>query len=780
VSKSPTSSSIEAPLNWRIVLGLVEPEGNSWARVRAAQLGSLLRALPLIIVVQIVNASTLAWLLWRGELPFGGALWLAGLILLLLSAAALRGAALPLMPVAIGPGAMRRAALHAMLLGLLWSVPPLFFSADLTEQQRTALYLISYAMMTSGTLSASTIPQVALLYIAANAIGVTAMVATYGDPLLALLPLTYALALMLCAVLNSHAFIKRKCAEIALEEKGELVSLLLREFEEGGADWLWQVDSAKQLIAVSSRLARAAGSTPAELEGTSLLRLFAGDDWESGTLSPEVKELFERLQRRESFKDLVIPISVAGETRWWSLSAAPKYDEKRRFIGFRGVGSDQTEQRRSVARIDEMARLDSLTGLFNRREITNALRNALAVAQRDRRRCALMLIDLDRFKAVNDTLGHPVGDRLLKMVAERMRAQLVSNELGGRLGGDEFVVVLPALTDPARLDQLGAALVASLSTPFQIDGHLISIGASVGTAIGPRDGNTIETLLRHADMALYQAKKDGRGLHRRYEPGMLSGADRRRMREGALREALDRGSLELCYVAAATAEGAVEQFSVAVGLDEPGSGKLTHGELIMLAEGAQLSGRLMEWLLRQACSAAAPWGDARLFIDIPRSQIISSQFASLLLSALSHSGLAPDRLELGVDELLMAERPEEIIAGIERLRALGVRVALDRFGTGSCSLTLLRAVYFHTLRLDRSLVEKAEAGDRERIALMNAAIGMASALRIDITARDIRTPDHARRAFAAGCGLVEGLVNGDPADAAAVTARLAEAERVAA
>lgn len=289
------------------------------------------------------------------------------------------------------------------------------------------------------------------------------------------------------------------------------------------------------------------GLQPEQVEAKPILEILAGDSWEAGNFSAALRVLADKLKNRENFSDLILPVTVAGEARWWELSASPRFDDSGSFLGFRGVGSDVTEARRSADKINRMARYDTLTGLPNRLHITEALGDAMVEADRWRGRCAFLMIDLDRFKAVNDTLGHPIGDRLLTRVAERLRSIMTDNEVCGRLGGDEFAVVVRDANDPQRLSKFAQNIIDTLSRPYEVDQHTLYIGASIGTATGPRDGRTVETLIRSADLALYRSKDVGGGAFHCYESQLHVHAEERRVIEIALRKALERHEFEEHY-----------------------------------------------------------------------------------------------------------------------------------------------------------------------------------------------------------------------------------------
>src|SRR5690606_20066003 len=364
---------------------------------------------------------------------------------------------------------------------------------------------------------------------------------------------------------------------------------LLREFEETSADWLWQTDNSRRLVHVSPRLAFAFGASPDALEGMPLLQALAGDAWETGDFPKSLHDLAERMKRRESFSNLIVPVTIGGKSHWWELSASPRLDDQGKFLGFRGVGSDVTEQRASAEQIARMARFDNLTGLPNRLSLHEDLGRALAHAQGMKARCALMMIDLDRFKAVNDTLGHPVGDQLLAQVATRLKSLMGTDMTCGRLGGDEFAVVLHDVSSAAEAEAIAHRIIAVLSRPYVVDNHQLFVGASIGYAIGPQDGAPVETLTRNADLALYKSKDKGGNVVAPYVASLHAQAEERRVMEQELRGALERREFELCYQPVVTAEdGTLNGFEALIRWNNQTLGNVSPARFIPLAEDSRL------------------------------------------------------------------------------------------------------------------------------------------------------------------------------------------------
>ena len=568
---------------------------------------------------------------------------------------------------------------------------------------------------------------------------------------------------MVC-VGRARSLVLIRASLMALEERDETVSLLLREFEEQDADWLWETDAARRVVKASPRFARACGLDSVSINGMTFLQVLAGPSWENGNFANALRELAERMKARESFRDLRLPVTIAGIERWWELSASPRHDERGTFVGFRGVGSDVTEQRASADKINRMARFDTLTGLPNRLMVNETLVRAMADAEKWGKRCVFMMIDLDRFKAVNDTLGHPVGDRLLSRVSERLTQLMGDNELCGRLGGDEFAVVVRDASDTAAVERLAKGIIEALSRPYEIDQHTLYIGASVGLATGPRDGRTAEMLIRSADLALYRAKDAGRGVFQSYEPALHVQAEERRVLEIALRGALEKGEMHLHYQPVVDAgTGRLTGFEALLRWQSAQFGNVSPVKFIPLAEEARLIEPIGEWVLRTACEEAARWpSQVRIAVNVSADQLQNAQFVSTVTSALANSGLPAERLELEVTESIFMHEELGATKVLDRVLDLGVKLSLDDFGTGYSSLGYLSRTRFSSIKIDRSFIQGASKGVREAIAIIRAVVALAKSLGMATTAEGVETEAEHQMVQELGCSKVQGYYFGRP------------------
>ncbi|MDB5582560.1 MAG: diguanylate cyclase, partial [Bradyrhizobium sp.] len=359
--------------------------------------------------------------------------------------------------------------------------------------------------------------------------------------------------------------------------------------------------------------------------------------------------------------------------------------------GWVATHEDITEQRQSEVKIEYMAHHDALTDLANRVLLNERLEQALGRRIHATEAVAVHHLDLDQFKAVNDTFGHHAGDKLLKIVADRLRALVRETDTIARMGGDEFVIVQAPITDPAEATTLAQRIIASISEPFELDGHQATIGASIGIAVGPGDGLIPDKLLRNADLALYRAKGDGRGTFRFFESAMDHQMQTRRIMEQDLRKALPSGEFELYYQPVVNlASNDISGFEALIRWNHPRHGLVSPATFIPLAEEIGFIVPMGEWVIRQACATAAGWpDDLHVAVNISAVQFRHPGLMQVIVGALAASGLNPKRLEIEITETVLLHNREATLAVLHQLRSLGIRIAMDDFGTGYSSLTYL-------------------------------------------------------------------------------------------
>ncbi|HVG52497.1 MAG TPA: EAL domain-containing protein [Xanthobacteraceae bacterium] len=420
---------------------------------------------------------------------------------------------------------------------------------------------------------------------------------------------------------------------------------------------------------------------------------------------------------------------------------------------------DITERKRAEARVAHMAHHDALTGLPNRVLLKQRMEEGFQRMRRTGKPIAMLCIDLDNFKPVNDTLGHSCGDILLQRVAERIRAVVQEGDTAARLGGDEFAVLATNFGEPSEVTALARRLLADISEPYDVMGQQMMIGVSIGVAIAPGDGNNPDSLLKNADLALYRAKADGKGAFRFFEAEMDARAQVRRRIEMDLRAAMLGNVLEVHYQPLVNlANGAVTGFEALIRWPHPERGFIPPSEFIPVAEETGLIVQLGAYVLKKACTDAAQWpGDVKLAVNLSPLQFRTGSLFVTVKQALEETGLSPKRLELEITETVLLDRVDHVLATLHALRALGVRISMDDFGTGYSSLSYLRKFPFDKIKIDRSFVhELAENADSQ--AIVRAILSLGSSLGITITAEGVETESELACLKSEGCDEGQGYL----------------------
>jgi diguanylate cyclase (GGDEF)-like protein len=552
-------------------------------------------------------------------------------------------------------------------------------------------------------------------------------------------------------------------SRLALESQAKKALNFVDEFENSGRGWFWETDSLGTLSYVSRQLADDFQCEPEALLGRQFTDLLSVD--QASESLEERKTLGFHLSARFPFSDVVVS-PASEEDVHWSLSGNPIFDERGRFLGFRGIGTDLTEQRKSEREISRLARFDSLTGLPNRAMMRQTLDEALRNAAHRKKGCALFMIDLDRFKNVNDTLGHPVGDALLRQVADRLKSVMGNHGQVGRLGGDEFQAVFPGTVDIGLLESLARTLIEQVSRAYMIEGYKVTIGASVGIVIGDPGRASADAMVRNADLALYAAKAAGRGKHRLYEPSMHSEAAERQLLENDLRQAIERGELSVHYQPVVrTAAEEVTGFEALVRWQHPTRGPISPSKFIPLAEEAGLVAKIGEWVLRTALEEAANWPEQiRVAVNLSPLQFNDPAVVEMVADHLRETGVRANRLELEITEGVFLAEGESTDETFARLKELGVRLALDDFGTGYSSLGYLKKAPFDKIKIDQSFVRGAASASQinRNAAIIRAIVTLAETLGMDTCAEGVETHDDLQLIRELGVSMVQGYIFGKP------------------
>jgi len=445
--------------------------------------------------------------------------------------------------------------------------------------------------------------------------------------------------------------------------------------------------------------------------------------------------------------------------------------------GWVAVHEDVTDRRRTEARIAHLAHHDQLTNLPNRTYFLQELDLAVQGLRRGKN-FAVLCLDLDRFKGVNDSLGHPVGDFLLKTAGERLTACIGPKDFVARLGGDEFAVIQSDVDDPEAAGKLAQSLIDAISLPYAIDDHQIVVGVSIGIALAPADGTNPDQLLRNSDIAMYRAKAEGRGAYRLFEQEMDARIRARRALELDLRHALGGGQLQVYYQPlVSAASGSVQGFEALLRWLHPTHGMIAPSDFIPMAEETGLINPIGEWVLRTACATAVKLpSDISVAVNLSPVQFRSGNLVHAVLSALAASGLPARRLEIEITESALMEDDAKTLATLHQLRQVGVRISMDDFGTGYSSLNYLRSFPFDKIKIDRSFVRDI-ANNSDGLAIVRAITSMAASLGIAVVAEGVETGEQYQLLRQEGCTELQGFYFSSPQPAEKLFGILAECKK---
>jgi diguanylate cyclase (GGDEF)-like protein/PAS domain S-box-containing protein len=744
--------------------------------VRQAQIDALVRLVPATVAIQILVAAVMVVGLRDTTDNFQLGLWF-GAALLLCFMRGVRAVRLRHDPEYAEryPPRTETACLLITILASLWLVPTLFWFDSAEPAQKIFICVVMAALVSAGSITLVSMPQAALIYVGMISIGCAVLTLKLESPSMFGLVIVYATVLMFNVLTTARQFIAHARDRIELREQGEIIQLL-RELEATGSGGLWELDGDLRIVKMSQELLSVMRLREEQVIGLHYTRLLDPAD-QIANLSTGMRALFRDLDNGIPFRDRAIP--SADRERWWSISGKPIHDDKGQLVGWRGVASDITEARLSGSDSVRAARTDPLTGLANRLLVRELLEEAVMRQWEVQSGCALLLVDLDRFKLVNDTLGHAIGDQLLVEVGRRLELAMGEGGRVGRIGGDEFAIIWSAGCDRGRLAAVADQIIADLSKSFTIGAATLHVGATIGVAVCPDDGILEEQLMRSADLALYRAKEAGRGGHAFFERYMFDQAEDHRLLEQDVREALSSNGLALAYqpiIDARTGEVAARE--ALLRWRHPKRGDIPPDQFIPIIEDAGLIHQIGDWVIREACAEAARWnGQMRVAVNISAAQLTGAGLAKTVLGALAATRLEPSRLELEVTESVFLGDDAATLASLERLRALGVRLVLDDFGKGYSSFGYLSRAHFSKIKIDQSFVRGAAEGARECVAIVNAILALARGLGVETTAEGVETEAQAEVMRQLGCSQLQGFHFGRPVLAGELAETLRGARR---
>jgi diguanylate cyclase (GGDEF)-like protein len=635
---------------------------------------------------------------------------------------------------------------NAIGLGGLWGYMVAAMFQWGNGDQQVFAGIIGAGMMSAGAISYRTLRPAALGYISACIPGTAFALASTGSSA------TFgALGLLLCffGVLSvnisytARRFAQNCLRELDLNNSRNTIRLLLHDHTEQGSDWLVSIDKHGQIVAPSKRFAAAAQRPIETLENMRFADLLNDDE--------ETLALRKLVRAGNPLRNHIISLTIGGEQRWWSISGRALRDGR---TAFRCVITDITAQRRAEEKVSYMAHYDGLTDLPNRFLFNDRLYHAL---RRDDR-AALLFMDLDHFKAVNDTLGHAFGDKLLQSVARRIEEKIGKSAMLARLGGDEFAILLTG-AKVKDAERIAAKVIEAMQKRVSLDEHDVVVGVTIGIAVAPEDGSDVETLLRNADLALYAAKALGRNRYIRYEPGMDEAARERRLLEMDLRGALGKQEMRLHYQPLVdTKTGDITGYEALVRWVHPTRGIVMPTSFIPIAEDTGLIVQLGEWVIRQALDDLKNWPEhISVSINLSPAQMRSPALISTVINAIATTGVNPARICLEITETVLMQDSDANIETLHKLREIGVQIALDDFGTGYSSLNYLRSFPFSKIKIDRCFVNEIDSREDCR-AIIRSVVSLANSLGMSTTAEGVERIEQVEQLRIEGCGEVQGFL----------------------
>ncbi len=544
-----------------------------------------------------------------------------------------------------------------------------------------------------------------------------------------------------------------------------------RSFTSLGSDWYWEQDAEFRFTAISSNFAQVTGFSVDEHIGRACWEVPGVEAPDGGWLRHRA-----RVASRETFFDVVLRRihAVRGAT-YAAISGEPVFDAGGRFAGYRGIGREITQQKLAEENVNRLAHFDTLTSLYNRAAFFERLAHAISVARRHGSVLAVLFVDLDRFKDVNDAFGHLTGDEVLKIMAQRISDTIRASDTAARLGGDEFIVLAENVAREGDVSDFAQRLLDVLSEPFSLLGQECRLSASVGIAMCPQDGDDGATLLKKADIAMYRAKASGRNGLAFFSEVDSRPAEERIVLGAGIRRALDTNQLRLLYQPKVSVRtGAMTGVEALVRWEHPERGLLLPDLFIPLAEDSGLIRHIGRWVLHTACAQALAWqadgvGPIRVAVNLSPRQFSDERLVIEIAHALAQTELPAHMLEVEITESMMMENPERAAETLREIKDMGVHVSIDDFGTGYSSLARLKKFPIESVKIDRSFIRDI-AVDPDDAAIVSAVIAMAHSLRLKVIAEGVETPEQVKFLRERGCDEIQGFYYSRPVTPAEITA----------
>ena len=743
-------------------LALPEIPDEHAARVRGEQIATFKTLLPFGIGATATNAAAVVFFTFLSGWTTGMAVW-AAICAIILTISIPQTIRISRSRNTVRPRPARdlkRLGYSALAMGFVWACAPLFIIPTGSTSQISLALTVSAGMMCGGAYIFSTVPRAATYFVFLIGGGVTLglIMSDFGSlkwPFIAVV-VCYMLTMWKAAYWNYASHVRNWLQQIQMNtqtdelvRQNEVINMLLKDFEESASDCLWEADAEGRITHTSNAFAERLNASTDQVIGRKMPDLLI----EGGANELDVQRLHIKVLNNTSFSDERIKLNKNGTERWLCFTGKRKSGG-----GYRGVVADITAAHIAEQQISFMAHHDSLTTLANRDQLNRQLDSAVKQADENAKSFALLCLDLDKFKTINDLHGHYIGDNVLCACADRMRACLPEGDLASRAGGDEFMLLIQSPHTHEDLKVLADRLIQSIEAPIQIGEIQVQLSASIGLAVYPEHASSGGALIKAADLALYRAKNAGRARATIYNRAMDDEVSRRRSIEADLRSALANGEFRLVYQPLIDSQSRkATGFEALLRWDHPTKGPIPPEQFINIAEQTGLIGPIGDWVIRQATNEAACWSDKQsVSINLSPVQVKDPNILQMIISSLASSGLEPGRLEFEVTETVLLDDSEHSMKTLADLHKLGVRISLDDFGTGYSSLTYLRAFPFDKIKIDKSFIQSIDESHECR-AIVRALVGLATNLGIRSTAEGVETSAQIESVMNEGCSELQGF-----------------------
>ncbi len=736
--------------------------------IRGNQMASILRNTPSLMKASLINVMFACVVLYSTAEPIELFLWASVSSIFIcmgyLNVRRHHGAFVEARPTS----STKKATRNAFVLGMIWAAIPILFFHDATLPQKIYIVCVTAGMMGGGALAFAILPGTASAFCLTIAAGAFITLVQSSDIILittSFLVVVYGYALIQSVNEHGSRFVTVRLNEVEIEKSNQTIGMLLKQFQDASSDWMWRTDEDHRFVNPSERFCEVVDGEVPDLGQISFREISQALSLqqENCLVIKDTVPIWGLMDDRLEFHEVLLKLNIKGTERWWRCSGQPLFDSHGEFDGYRGVASDATEQIEAQLKLDRLARYDHLTGLMNRTEFTNQLSKYIRGCTEQSKTVGLLYIDLDKFKTVNDTLGHAIGDEVLREAASRIFEVVGNNARAARFGGDEFVVGIRCEDGLAEAVRTAQLIIQMFTQPLEIKGHSLSFGASIGVALasGPLEAAT--DLINKADLALYRAKKAGRGRFEIYADSMDLAQKERRELETELRSASKNDELELYYQPLADIEsGKLIGFEALLRWNNPKRGVVYPDSFNSLAEDTGLIHEIGEWVIDRACNDAKSWqGELKVAVNLSGKQLSGNRIIKSIIAALEDSGLPPERLEIEVTESVLLGDPEFTMNLLNKMRNLGVKISLDDFGTGYSSLSYLVRFPFDKLKIDRYFVQSADVSP-ENLAIIRAILSLARDLNITTLAEGVETPAQLNMLHREGCQQMQGYLISKP------------------